>query len=245
MVYCEQMIPASVRPRFRRHVHVHEERQIKSRGAVPILLEIDQHYILWHFALVAKQHIVPVVVSVENHRVLLVPLETTLHQFGGSGTILAPQCPDTVPYNGLLKQCRLLVEVTKESLKNDLEHDIVAFEEYFSILQEVKGNDLFDQPAERIRLSTNTQSVGAGVELGYLACHKLQMGGIADARLGQIDPGCECAKIERRASITHQLLERRNHSRINVDLVREEYESERFLAKIIITFHYLHHHGTK
>uniref|UniRef100_A0A182TTB1 Uncharacterized protein n=1 Tax=Anopheles melas TaxID=34690 RepID=A0A182TTB1_9DIPT len=173
MVHGEQLIPAPVCPRFRWHVHVHEERQIKGRGAVPILLEIDQHYILRHFLLVAKQHIVPVVVSVKNHRVLLVPHETALHQFGGSGTILASQCSDPVPYNGLFKQCRLLVEVTEESLKNDLEHDIVAFEEDFTILQEVKGNDLFDQPAQCFRVSTNTQSVGAGVELGYLTCHKL------------------------------------------------------------------------
>uniref|UniRef100_A0A182JKG2 Uncharacterized protein n=1 Tax=Anopheles atroparvus TaxID=41427 RepID=A0A182JKG2_ANOAO len=57
------------------------------------------------------------------------------------------------------EQFRPPVEVTEQTLEHHLEHDIVAFEEDFSILDEVKRNDTLHQPTQLVRLTANAECI--------------------------------------------------------------------------------------
>uniref|UniRef100_A0A182QPV0 Uncharacterized protein n=1 Tax=Anopheles farauti TaxID=69004 RepID=A0A182QPV0_9DIPT len=81
----------------------------------------------------------------QDDRVNVIPGETSLHQLRRCLAVLAAQRVDTLVQAVRCDYVRLFVEIVKKSFESNLEHDVVAFEEDFSILQEVERDDLVHQ----------------------------------------------------------------------------------------------------
>uniref|UniRef100_A0A182IPX9 Uncharacterized protein n=1 Tax=Anopheles atroparvus TaxID=41427 RepID=A0A182IPX9_ANOAO len=176
VVATEQLIPVLL-AQFRRHVHVHEERQVQRGRAVAVLLEIDHNYPVRFLVFVVEQHIVAIEVTVQDDGVDRILFEELLHQLRLIRAILVAQNVYVPPKVIAVQLLRTAVDVGKQTLGRKTEHDVVAFEKYFPILYEVERDDFFHQLLQ-LRRIFNAHGVRVRMVLRNNLNHAREMGHI-------------------------------------------------------------------